>query len=376
VLISDAGDGEARIEHVTERRTVLTRPQRGSAVNEQILLANLDQALFVFAVRHPEPHRRMLDRFLVIAEGNNLHARVVINKIELTDRKETEERFADYARAGYPIHFTSVKQNLGLEELHEALAGRTSVLSGPSGVGKSSLMNSMYPGLNLRVGEISESVNKGRHTTVGAVLHPLPDAGYVVDRAFDGEEGHFLGESEPYDAVILDIGLPKMDGISVLEAWRRAGRAMPVLMLTARDRWSDKVQGFDAGADDYVAKPFHLEEVLARIRALLRRSAGHAKSELNCGPVRLDTRTGRVAVDGNPVKLTSHEYRLLSYLMHHAGRVVSRSELVEHLYDQDFDRDSNTIEVFVGRVRKKLGVDVIQTVRGLGYLLTPPGDAS
>ncbi len=158
----------------------------------------------------------------------------------------------------------------------------------------------------------------------------------------------------------------------MLEAWRRAGRTMPVLILTVRDRWSDKVQGFDAGADDYVAKPFHLEEVLARIRALLRRSAGHAKSELNCGPVRLDTRTGRVAVDGNPVKLTSHEYRLLAYLMHHAGRVVSRTELVEHLYDQDFDRDSNTIEVFVGRVRKKLGVDVIQTVRGLGYLLAPP----
>ena len=198
----------------------------------------------------------------------------------------------------------------------------------------------------------------------------LTDAGYVVDRAFDGEEGHYLGETEPYDAVILDIGLPKMDGISVLESWRRAGRAMPVLILTARDRWSDKVQGFDAGADDYVAKPFHLEEVLARIRALLRRSAGHANSELNCGPVRLDTRTGRVAVDGNPVKLTSHEYRLLSYLMHHAGRVVSRTELVEHLYDQDFDRDCNTIEVFVGRIRKKLGVDIIQTVRGLGYLLT------
>ena len=167
----------------------------------------------------------------------------------------------------------------------------------------------------------------------------LTDAGYVVDRAFDGEEGHYLGESEPYDAVILDIGLPKMDGISVLEAWRRTGRAMPVLMLTARDRWSDKVQGFDAGADDYVAKPFHLEEVLARVRALLRRSAGHAKSEFNCGPVRLDTRTGRVSVNGNPVKLTSHEYRLLAYLMHHTGRVVSRTELVEHLYDQDFDRD-------------------------------------
>src|SRR5215218_3912984 len=185
----------------------------------------------------------------------------------------------------------------------------------------------------------------------------LTDAGYVVDRAFDGEEGHYLGETEPYDAVILDIGLPKMDGISVLEAWRRAGRAMPVLMLTVRDRWSDKVQGFDAGADDYVPKPFHMEEVLARVRALLRRSAGHAKSEFNCGPVRLDTRTGRVAVDGNPVKLTSHEYRLLSYLMHHAGRVVSRTELVEHLYDQDFDRDSNTIEVFVGCIRRATRVD-------------------
>jgi len=174
----------------------------------------------------------------------------------------------------------------------------------------------------------------------------LSDAGYVVDRAFDGEEGHFLGDSEPYDAVVLDIGLPKMDGISVLEAWRRNGRTMPVLILTARDRWSDKVQGFDAGADDYVAKPFHLEEILARMRALLRRSTGHAQSELTCGPVSLDTRTGRVSVSGNPIKMTSHEYRLLAYLMHHTGRVVSRTELVEHLYDQDFDRDSNTIEVF------------------------------
>ena len=160
-----------------------------------------------------------------------------------------------------------------------------------------------------------------------------------------------------------------MDGIAVLEAWRRNKRAMPVLILTARDRWSDKVQGFDAGADDYVAKPFHLEEVLARIRALLRRSAGHAQSELTCGPVALDTRTNRVTVSGNPVKMTSHEYRLLQYLMHHSGRVVSRTELVEHLYDQDFDRDSNTIEVFVGRIRKKLEVDIIQTVRGLGYSL-------
>ncbi|MBS7698474.1 MULTISPECIES: response regulator transcription factor [unclassified Chelatococcus] len=200
----------------------------------------------------------------------------------------------------------------------------------------------------------------------------LTQAGYVVDKAFDGAEGQFLGETEPYDAIVLDMGLPTVDGIAVLQAWRAAGRTMPVIILTARDRWSDKVQGFDAGADDYVAKPFHMEEVLARLRALLRRAAGHATSELSCGPVRLDTRSGRVVVDGTAIKLTSHEYRLLSYLMHHTGRVISRSELVEHLYDQDFDRDSNTIEVFVGRLRRKLGVDVIQTVRGLGYLLQPP----
>jgi two-component system, OmpR family, response regulator len=204
----------------------------------------------------------------------------------------------------------------------------------------------------------------------------LENAGYVVDRAFDGEEGHFLGDTEPYDAIVLDIGLPRMDGIAVLERWRRDGRKTPVLILTARDRWSDKVQGFDAGADDYVAKPFHMEEVLARLRALVRRAAGHARSELSCGPVTLDTRSSRVVVDGMAVKLTSHEYRLLAYLMHHQGRVVSRTELVEHLYDQDFDRDSNTIEVFVGRLRKKLGVEVIQTVRGLGYIAAPPQAAS
>ncbi len=199
----------------------------------------------------------------------------------------------------------------------------------------------------------------------------LESAGYAVDSALDGEDGHFLGDTEPYDAVVLDIGLPKLDGISVLTAWRRAGRAMPVLILTARDGWSEKVQGFDAGADDYVAKPFHLEEVLARLRALLRRSAGHATNQLVCGPVTLDTKSGRVLVSGVAIKLTSHEYRLLAYLMHHSGRVVSRGEIVEHLYDQDFDRDSNTIEVFIGRLRKKLGVDVLQTVRGLGYVLEP-----
>jgi len=208
------------------------------------------------------------------------------------------------------------------------------------------------------------------------IVAALEQSGYAVDRAFDGEEGQYLGENEPYDAVVLDIGLPKKDGITVLEEWRAAGRNMPVLILTARDRWSEKVQGFDAGADDYVAKPFHMEEVLARIRALLRRAAGHATNEIVCGAVRLDTKSGRVVVDGAPIKLTSHEYRLLAYLMHHSGRVVSRGEIIEHLYDQDFDRDSNTIEVFVGRLRRKLGVDLIQTVRGLGYMAAPPTEAA
>ena len=200
----------------------------------------------------------------------------------------------------------------------------------------------------------------------------LRDAGYAVDLATDGEEGHYLGATEPYDAIVLDLGLPAVDGITVLERWRREGRQTPMLILTARDRWSEKVAGIDAGADDYVAKPFHMEEVLARLRALVRRAAGHASAELVCGPVHLDTRAARVVVDGQPVKLTAQEYRLLAYLMHHPGRVVSRTELTEHLYDQDFDRDSNTIEVFVGRLRRKLGVDVIETARGLGYRVRPP----
>jgi two-component system OmpR family response regulator len=204
----------------------------------------------------------------------------------------------------------------------------------------------------------------------------LGEAGYVVDKAVDGEEGHYLGETEPYDAVILDLGLPILDGVSILEKWRRAGKKMPVLILTARDRWSDKVAGFDAGADDYVAKPFQMEEVLARIRALLRRSAGHATSELTCGPMVLDTKSARVTVNGTAIKLTSLEFRLLSYLMHHLGKVVSRTELVEHLYDQDFDRDSNTIEVFVGRLRKKLGVDVLHTIRGMGYCVSEPDNGN
>jgi two-component system OmpR family response regulator len=214
----------------------------------------------------------------------------------------------------------------------------------------------------MRILVVEDDANLNRQ-----LKEALTESGYAVDVAFDGEEGHFLGETEPYDAVVLDIGLPQMDGLSVLESWRRQGKTMPVLLLTARDRWSDKVQGIDSGADDYVAKPFHMEEVLARVRALVRRAAGHASNEIVSGVVRLDVRSGKVTVDGQSIKLTSHELRLLSYLMHHKGKVISRTELTEHLYDQDFDRDSNTIEVFVGRLRKKLPEECIQTVRGLGY---------
>jgi two-component system OmpR family response regulator len=203
----------------------------------------------------------------------------------------------------------------------------------------------------------------------------LGDAGYAVDHAPDGEEAQFLGDTEPYDAIVLDLGLPKIDGVSVLERWRKDGLATPVLILTARGAWSEKVAGFDAGADDYLTKPFHTEELLARLRALVRRAAGHAAPALSCGGLRLDPRAARASVNGEPVRLTSLEYRLLHYLMMHTGRVISRTELVEHLYDQDFDRDSNTIEVFIGRLRKKIGPDRIETVRGLGYRLSPlPGE--
>ena len=197
----------------------------------------------------------------------------------------------------------------------------------------------------------------------------LADAGYVVDHAPDGEEAAFLGDTEPYDAIILDLGLPKIDGASVLEGWRKAHLATPVLILTARGSWSEKVAGFDAGADDYLTKPFHTEELLARLRALVRRSAGHASPNLTCGALRLDPKAARATVAGEPLRLTSLEYRLLHYMMMHQTRVISRTELVEHLYDQDFDRDSNTIEVFIGRVRKKIGPDRVETVRGLGYRL-------
>jgi two-component system, OmpR family, response regulator len=219
----------------------------------------------------------------------------------------------------------------------------------------------------MRVLVVEDDPDLGRQLS-----EALSQAGYAVDLAPDGEEGHFLGETEPYDAAVLDLGLPKMDGVRVLEKWRTSGKDMPVLILTARDRWSEKVAGFDAGADDYLTKPFVTEELLARLRALMRRAAGHASAALECGELRVDTRAARASVNGEPIKLTAHEYRVLSYLMHHQGRVVPRTELVEHIYDQDFDRDSNTIEVFVGRLRRKIGSNRILTERGLGYRLIDP----
>ncbi|MFC3674103.1 response regulator transcription factor [Ferrovibrio xuzhouensis] len=197
----------------------------------------------------------------------------------------------------------------------------------------------------------------------------LEAAGFAVDVAYDGEEGWHLGDTEPYDAAVLDLGLPKIDGVTILQRWREAGRGLPVLILTARSRWSEKMAGFQAGADDYMTKPFEMDEVVYRLRALIRRAAGHAQPELNCGPLRLDTLAGRFSLDGVPLQLTAQEFRILAYLMHHAGTVVSRTELMEHVYDRHFDNDSNVLEVLIGRIRRKLKADLIHTVRGLGYRL-------
>jgi two-component system OmpR family response regulator len=206
------------------------------------------------------------------------------------------------------------------------------------------------------------------HAQLSAQLSAaLADAGYAVDAASDGARADFLAETGQYDAVILDLGLPRIDGLTLLRKWREAGNAVPVLVLTARGSWHEKVQGIDSGADDYVAKPFRIEEVLARLRALIRRASGQVTPQLRCGAVSLDPRLAKVTLDGAPVRLTSHEFRVLSYLMHHRDRVVSQAELTEHIYAQDFDRDSNTVEVFIARLRRKLGAPVIETVRGLGY---------
>ncbi|MBY0502321.1 MAG: response regulator transcription factor [Bryobacteraceae bacterium] len=200
----------------------------------------------------------------------------------------------------------------------------------------------------------------------------LSASGYAVDEAANGERADHLVHTETYDAIVLDLGLPRVDGLTLLRRWREAGFAMPVLILTARGSWHEKVTGIDGGADDYVAKPFRVEEILARLRALLRRAHGQAQPELRHGAVSLDARTARVTLSGVPVKLTSHEYRVLAYLMHRGSRIVSRTELSEHIYALDLDRDSNTVEVFVARLRRKLGATSIETVRGLGYRMGPP----
>jgi two-component system OmpR family response regulator len=202
----------------------------------------------------------------------------------------------------------------------------------------------------------------------------LGDAGYTVDVADNGEDGQFLGETEPYDLAILDLGLPKVDGLTVLKAWRKEGRTMPVLILSARDRWSEKVEGLDLGANDYVTKPFHMAELLARVRANVRRQTDHKSSVLEVGDLRLNAATGQVAVNGAPIKLTAYQYKVLDYLMHHAGRIVSRSELTEKIYSQDHERDSNTIEVFIGILRRKIGSNRIITEKGLGYRLVDPAE--
>jgi two-component system OmpR family response regulator len=200
----------------------------------------------------------------------------------------------------------------------------------------------------------------------------LADAGFAVDSAADGEEVLFLGETEPHDAVVLDLGLPRLDGLTVLRRWRAAKNGVPVLILTARGSWTEKVEGLNAGADDYLAKPFAMAELVARLHALIRRAHGHAQPEIACGPLCIDTAAQNVTLSGTPVRLTAMEFRLLECLAHHLGQPVSKTQLTEHLYSQDFDRDSNTLEVIVARLRRKLGDQLIETVRGQGYRLSPP----
>ncbi|HCU53912.1 MAG TPA: DNA-binding response regulator [Gammaproteobacteria bacterium] len=202
----------------------------------------------------------------------------------------------------------------------------------------------------------------------------LRAAGFAVDSAADGEDGFFLGRENPVDLAVVDLGLPKLSGIELIQRWRQADRRFPILILTARGRWQDKVEGLNAGADDYLTKPFHGEELLARINALLRRAAGVAKPVLRCGPIALDTTARLVELNGKTLELTAYEYKVLEYLMLHRGEVVSKTELTEHVYDQDYDRDSNVIEVFIGRLRRKLDPDnrlqPLETIRGRGYRFT------
>jgi two-component system response regulator PhoP len=212
-----------------------------------------------------------------------------------------------------------------------------------------------------------------------SLVDQLKQSGFNVDAAADGEEGLYCGREYSIDLAIVDLGLPKVSGLDVIKTLRSEGKSYPILILTARDRWQDKVEGLQAGADDYVAKPFHFEELMARVQALLRRSGGWAQPVLKCGPVALDPRTQEVTVDGQRVELTSFEYRILEYLIHRAGEVISKTELTERLYAQDFDRDSNTIEVFIGRLRRKLDpndtIKPIETLRGRGYRFALQRDA-
>jgi two-component system, OmpR family, response regulator len=220
---------------------------------------------------------------------------------------------------------------------------------------------------NMRLLIVEDEVRLARQ-----LAFAFEESGYAVDLAPDGEAADFLLETERYDAAILDLGLPKMDGLTVLKRCRAAGNRVPILVLTARGSWHEKVEGMDGGADDYVGKPFQIEEVMARVRALIRRASGQIQSVLSHGALTLDPRTAKVTIGGTPLRLTSYEYRVLSYLMHHRDRIVSQSELTEHIYAQHFDRDSNTIEVFIGRLRRKLGAASIDTVRGLGYRMGAP----
>jgi DNA-binding response OmpR family regulator len=200
-----------------------------------------------------------------------------------------------------------------------------------------------------------------------ALVGALAMAGFVVEREADGEIAWYRGDTEAFDVIILDLGLPTLDGLTVLKRWRRAGRNAPILILTARGHWDERVDGIEAGADDYVVKPFRIEEVVARVRALIRRSAGMATSRIEIGDLVLDLRAMQISRAGVPVPLTPQEYKLVAYLAHQRGRFVSQLEITEHLYSQDFERDSNSIEVLVGRVRKRLGTDIIRTRRGFGY---------
>lgn len=213
-------------------------------------------------------------------------------------------------------------------------------------------------------------------TLSSQLVQALQQAGHTVETAADGATAQYLGEVEEFDAAVLDLGLPVRDGLTVLRAWREQGRVMPVMILTARGAWHEKVAGMDAGADDYLAKPFHMEELMARLRALLRRLSPHVSAQWQCGPIVLDSRQARVSVAGQPLTLTSHEFKVLALLMQRVGQVISRTELSEHIYPQDSDRDSNTIEVFVGRLRKKLPAGSIETVRGMGYRLVEGAPAA